>query len=170
MPFALSDCPALFLVQSRLESPVGLWRLVVGDYPCTCFAQAVASTLGHCSLERDEHDRVWSHRIGLAPSLSVALLASRVIGAASGYNNILLMTWLQGRVAPAMRGRIMSLMMFASVGLNPISTALAGVFIEVNATALLVCAGDLMKLLTSYAAFGTALRAGIGVEPISRMQ
>ncbi len=104
--------------------------------------------------------------IGLAPSLSVALLASLAIGTASGYNNILLITWLQSRVAPAMRGRIMSLMMFASVGLNPVSTALAGVFIGINATALLVCAGGLMTLLTLCAAFSPAVRAGMGTEPI----
>jgi MFS family permease len=96
--------------------------------------------------------------IGLAPSLSVALAASLVIGTASGYNNILLITWLQSRVAPAMRGRIMSLMRFASVGLNPISTALAGVFIGVNATALLVCAGILMTAMTLAAAYSPTIR------------
>jgi MFS family permease len=102
--------------------------------------------------------------IGLAPSLSVALLASLVIGTASGYNNILLITWLQSRVAPTVRGRIMSLMMFASVGLNPISTALAGVFIGMNATTFLVSAGTLMTILTLWAAFSPAVRAGMGAE------
>ena len=96
--------------------------------------------------------------IGLAPSLNVALAAALVIGTASGYNIILLITWLQSRVAPAMRGRIMSLMMFASVGLNPISTTLAGVFIGVNATILLVCAGILMTAMTLAAVYSPAIR------------
>jgi hypothetical protein len=65
---------------------------------------------------------------------------------------------LQSRVAPAMRGRSMSLLMFASVGLNPVSTALAGVFMGVKATTFLVGAGTLMTSLTLLAAYSPALR------------
>lgn len=96
--------------------------------------------------------------IGVAPSMIVALVASLAIGTASGYNNILLITWLQGRISPTMTGRIMSLIMFASVGLNPISTALAGALIGINATVLLVCAGSLMTILTLASAFSPAIR------------
>ena len=46
---------------------------------------------------------------GVAPSTLVAALASLVMGIANGYNNILLITWLQNRISPAMTGRIMSL-------------------------------------------------------------
>ncbi len=59
-----------------------------------------------------------------------------------------LITWLQTRISPAMTGRIMSLIMFASVGLNPISTAVAGALIGLNAAALLVSAGSLMTIFT----------------------
>ena len=60
--------------------------------------------------------------------------------------------------------------MFASVGLNPISTALAGVFIGINATVLLVCAGGLMTRPALSAAFSPAVRAGMGAEQITGMQ
>jgi predicted MFS family arabinose efflux permease len=47
--------------------------------------------------------------IGIAPSLTVAALAAVVMGTANGYNNILMITWLQQKIAPEMTGRIMSL-------------------------------------------------------------
>lgn len=101
--------------------------------------------------------------IGIAPSTLVAAVASFVMGAANGYNNIMLITWLQTRISPAITGRIMSLVMFASVGLNPISTALSGVLIGLNATVLLVCAGGLMTIFTLSAAFSPAVR-DLGME------
>lgn len=95
--------------------------------------------------------------IGITSMLSVAAAASLIMGAANGYNMILLITWMQGRVSPAMTGRIMSLMMFAAIGLNPVSTALAGVLIGLNVTALLVGAGVLMTLFTLSAASSPSL-------------
>jgi MFS family permease len=101
--------------------------------------------------------------IGLASELPVAALASFIMGAANGYNNILLITWLQNRISPAMTGRIMSLIMFASVGLNPISTALSGILIGFNPTMLLVSAGSMMTIFTLSAAFSPAVR-NLGME------
>lgn len=101
--------------------------------------------------------------IGFASTTLVAALASLAMGTANGYNNILLITWLQGRISPEMTGRIMSLFMFAGVGLNPISTALAGALIGLNPTVLLVVAGSLMTIFTLAAAFSPAVR-GLGME------
>jgi hypothetical protein len=99
--------------------------------------------------------------IGLAPTMYIAAAAALVMGTANGYANIMLITWLQQKVAPEMTGRIMSLVMFAAVGLNPVSTALAGALIGLNAAVLLVCAGSLMTLFTLAAAFSPAVRAGL---------
>lgn len=99
--------------------------------------------------------------IGFAPTMYVAAAATLVMGSASGYANILMITWLQRKVAPEMTGRIMSLVMFAAVGLNPVSTALAGALIGLNAALLLVCAGILMTLFTLSAAFSPTVRAGM---------
>jgi MFS family permease len=101
--------------------------------------------------------------IGIAPTALVAAIASLAMGAANGYNNILLITWLQTRIDPAMTGRIMSLMMFASVGLNPVSTALSGALISLNPTVLLVSAGSLMTVFTLSAALSPAVR-GLGMD------
>jgi len=99
--------------------------------------------------------------IGIAPTMYVAAAAAFVMGAVNGYSNIMLITWLQQKIAPEMRGRVMSLVMFAALGLNPISNALAGILIGLNLTALLVCAGLLMTLFSLSAAFSPAVRAGM---------
>jgi len=99
--------------------------------------------------------------IGFAPTMYIAATAALVMGMANGYSNINMITWLQQKVAPEMTGRVMSLVMFAAIGLNPVSTALAGVLIGLGATVLLVCAGCLMTLFTLAAAFSPAVRAGM---------
>jgi len=99
--------------------------------------------------------------IGITPTLTFAALAAFVMGAANGYSNILMITWLQQKIAPEMTGRIMSLVMFAAIGLNPVSTALAGALIGLNATVLLICAGSLMTLFTLSAAFSPVVRLGM---------
>lgn len=99
--------------------------------------------------------------IGFAPTMYIAASATLVMGSASGYANILMITWLQRKVAAEMTGRIMSLVMFAAIGLNPVSTALAGILIGLNAAVLLICAGILMTLFTLSAAFSPTVRAGM---------
>jgi MFS family permease len=99
--------------------------------------------------------------IGLSSTMYVAATAALVMGIANGYANINLITWLQQKVAPEMTGRVMSLVMFAAIGLNPVSNALAGVLIGLNLTVLLVCAGLLMTTFTLSAAFSPAVRAGM---------
>lgn len=99
--------------------------------------------------------------IGFAPTMYSAATAALGMGTANGYANIMLITWLQQKVVPEMTGRVMSLVMFAAVGLNPFSTALAGALIGLNATVLLVCAGILMTLFTLSAAFSPAVRLGM---------
>lgn len=99
--------------------------------------------------------------IGISPSMYIAAAAALLMGTANGYANILMITWLQQKVAPEMTGRIMSLVMFAAVGLNPISTALAGILIGLNPTVLLICAGILMTFFTLSAAVSPAVRAGM---------
>jgi predicted MFS family arabinose efflux permease len=99
--------------------------------------------------------------IGFAPTAYIAATAALGMGIANGYANVMLITWLQQKIAPEMTGRIMSLVMFAAIGLNPVSTALAGALIGLNATVLLVCAGISMTLFTLLAAFSPTVRAGM---------
>lgn len=99
--------------------------------------------------------------IGIAPTLTIAGLAALMMGTANGYTNILMITWLQQKIAPEMIGRIMSLVMFAAVGLNPVSTALAGALIGIDAKGILIVAGGLMTLFTLSSAFTPVVRMGM---------
>jgi hypothetical protein len=57
------------------------------------------------------------------------------------------MAWLQRRSEPAFLGRVMSLVMFAIMGLTPISYALAGAIAEIGLPVLFIGAGASVLLL-----------------------
>lgn len=101
--------------------------------------------------------------LGLAPSAILAAGVGLAMGAADGYIEIAFITWLQSRTPAAMLGRMMSLLMFALMGLNPLSIALAGMLIKLDATALLVGAGGLLVVFPLLAMFSPAIKA-MGME------
>ncbi len=80
------------------------------------------------------------------------------MGTANGYVLVLFVTWLQARTPPAMQGRMMSLLLFASLGIVPISMALSGALIEVNAQAFFVGAGGLLTIIMLLSACNPAVR------------
>ena len=69
------------------------------------------------------------------------------MGVTNGYVVILFISWLQRNNPPAMLGRMMSLLMFAEAGLLPVSMAITGAVIKLNATSLFVIAGGLMVVI-----------------------
>ncbi len=71
--------------------------------------------------------------VGVAPNVPIALLALTVIGLGIGFIDVHVISWLQVRTADEMRGRVMSMVMLGSVGLAPISYALAGVVVDLGA-------------------------------------
>jgi MFS family permease len=75
------------------------------------------------------------------------------IGICGGIGNVSIMAWIQGHVDHTLMGRVMSVIMFAAVGLMPVSLALAGLVAERHVTGMFVVAGILMML--------TALAAGL---------
>ncbi len=97
--------------------------------------------------------------VGVLPSLALVWLALAVVGVSIGYANIVAISWIQGRVDHAMIGRVMSLVMLMGVGITPLSLAVSGAFIDVDATALFVGAGILV-LATA------ALSAAVGFVPL----
>jgi MFS family permease len=96
--------------------------------------------------------------LGLAPTVSFGVAVGLAMGTANGYVSILFITWLQSRTPQFMLGRLMSLLMFAAIGLNPISMALSGFFIELNLTATFVGAGVLMTAVVLLAALNPQVR------------
>jgi len=97
--------------------------------------------------------------LGLMPNvLSISLL----IGAAAignGIANVMLIAWFQGESRPDMLGRVMSLTMFASAGLQPVSLALAGWLVDLSYSFMFAGAGGLIVLAGFYLAANRTVRA-----------
>ena len=81
--------------------------------------------------------------VGLLPSIVLAAIVMAVSGIGTGVVNTYGISWLQRRTDPNMQGRVMSLVMLASMGLTPIAYAVSGVIAEVNPTLLFVIAGGI---------------------------
>jgi hypothetical protein len=97
--------------------------------------------------------------LGIMPDiLSIALL----VGAAAignGLVNVILIAWFQGTTRTDMLGRVMSLLMFASAGLQPVSLAMAGWLVDLNYTVMFAGAGGLIVLTGFYLATNSMVRA-----------
>jgi transmembrane secretion effector len=90
--------------------------------------------------------------VAVMPSLVPAALLMAVTGVGTGVVNTYGVSWLQRRTDPAMQGRVMSLVMLASVGLTPVSYAASGAIAQVNPTLLFLIAGGMILVC----AVGTA--------------
>jgi MFS family permease len=82
-----------------------------------------------------------------------------LLGTGNGYIAIILFTWMQTRTPKEMLGRIMSILMFSSTGLFPISQAISGVVSKWDLTLLFASAGALVLLVTLWTAFQPGLVA-----------
>lgn len=94
--------------------------------------------------------------LGLAPGLLPVLGLALAVGVADGYLGVVLVAWLQQRTDPARLGRVMSVVVFVAVALDPVSYALAGVLLAVDAGLLLPLSG---ALTVAVALAGTATPA-----------
>jgi len=97
--------------------------------------------------------------LGLISTTPMAAVTAFAMGVANGYVVILFVTWLQRRTSEDMLGRMMSLLMLASVGLLPVSNVLTGALVGLNARALFVTAGGLMVILVFLSMLNPAVRA-----------
>jgi MFS family permease len=96
--------------------------------------------------------------IGLAPTLWLAVLAAAVGGVGTGVVNVYGMTWLQRRTSPDMLGRVMSLIMLASLGLTPIGLSLAGLVAQAHVTLLFLAAGAVILAAAAAASASRTVR------------
>ena len=81
--------------------------------------------------------------IGVAP-WQVGLAILLLVGAGVGYLNVSIISWTQARTEPHLLGRTMSFLMLGSVVAAPLSLALAGLLVDISATAMFVLAGGLV--------------------------
>jgi MFS family permease len=75
----------------------------------------------------------------------IALIALLVaIGVTAGFVNVSLQTWLQLRIDPEMRGRALSVLSLAVLGLMPLSLAFAGVLAQIGLPVLFLTSGGIV--------------------------
>jgi MFS family permease len=106
--------------------------------------------------------------LGAVSSTAGAIAAASAIGLAEGYVIVEFITWLQLRTSGEELGRRLSILLFVSVGMAPLSNLIAGSLIQVNATAVMIGAGSLIVLVAVVAAFSPAVWRlsddGVGAE------
>lgn len=96
--------------------------------------------------------------IGLFRQLWSLMPILFVMSAASGFLNVHLLAWFQQRVDRAMLGRVMSVLMFAGLGLMPLSLAAAGVAVQWSMRGMFAGAGVLVIVVTCIAALQRPVR------------
>jgi MFS family permease len=97
--------------------------------------------------------------VGFASTLPLLLVALAVMGVVAGASNPYLISWLQRRTETSMQGRMMSLVMLASVGLEPVGLAVGGVVAERHLELLFWGAGALIVLVGVAATLSRSVRA-----------
>jgi MFS family permease len=104
--------------------------------------------------------------LGIAPSVVVALVLLAAMGIGAGFINVHVVSWLQGRTAPEMRGRVMSMVMLGSVGLAPISYALAGAIVDLGPIPLMFGVAGAIVVLASLAGFASGVAGRMAYAPL----
>ena len=97
--------------------------------------------------------------VGVVPSLPPAALAMGLSGVVTGVINTYGISWLQRRTDQGMQGRVMSLVMLASMGLTPIAYAVSGVIAEASLTWLFLLAGGMIFLCGAGAVASKSVRS-----------
>jgi MFS family permease len=121
----------------------GIWKMRRRGVLILC----VCTVIGFCLGSMGMLTRVWA---------TMAVLA--LMGATASLSNVHIVAWLQQRVDPAVRGRVMSVVMLSAIGLAPVSLAVAGLLIAWNLKLMFLIAGTAMLLVTGLGALQKEVR------------
>jgi MFS family permease len=97
--------------------------------------------------------------VGLLPSLPPAAVVMALTGIGTGVVNTYGISWLQRRTDAGMQGRVMSLVMLASMGLTPVAYAISGALAQANVTLLFLIAGGMTLACGAGAAASRQVRS-----------
>jgi len=93
-----------------------------------------------------------------APNLLVVAVLSTAVGMTASFMAVLNISWLQERSGAGLTGRVMSLAMFASIALDPISYMLAGMIVELSLPAVFLAAAGFLLLTAALGATSHTMR------------
>jgi hypothetical protein len=108
---------------------------------------ACSAAVGLCTVSISFFHQLWP-----------LLLSLFVMGASAGFLNVHLLAWFQQRVDRAMLGRVMSVLMFASLGLVPLSLAAAGAAVQWSLSGMFAGAGASVLIVTIIAGLQRSVR------------
>jgi MFS family permease len=95
--------------------------------------------------------------LGVLPKLWQMCSVLFVTGAVVGFGRVFVMALLQGRTQPQMLGRVMSFVMFGSLGTMPISFAVTGFLVQRGTSLMFTIAGISALVLGTAASLNGAL-------------
>lgn len=84
-------------------------------------------------------------------NLLFAMLIGAGMGIGAGYANVMMSAWMQRRTDPEAMGRVMGVVMFSSMGLQPIAMMLAGFLADISLDVIFLGAGGLLILTAAFA-------------------
>ena len=103
--------------------------------------------------------------VGLAPTVEVALAIIAPMAILIGFINVQYFAWLQRRVAEDVRGRVMSLVMLGSIGLAPVSLAIAGALVDLGFATFMYLAAGALVVGAALVGFAWGVPAHMDNEP-----
>lgn len=104
--------------------------------------------------------------LGVSTTMLFASTIGLVLGSVDGYINVFFVTWVQSRAPKAFIGRLMSLLMFSSIGLLPVSMGLSGALSRMDVTLLFTTSGVVVALLGLGMTLNSTVRA---MEPAAQV-
>ena len=96
--------------------------------------------------------------LGLLSRMTTLVPDLLLMSGTAGFLNIQLIAWFQQRVEQALLGRVMSVLMFSSVGLMPLSYAITGVALRASLKGTFLVAGATALVVTLLAASHRTVR------------
>jgi MFS family permease len=97
--------------------------------------------------------------MGLLHSFIIIMVLLAILGFGSGLTAVCFQSWLQARINRNFLGRVMSIFMFATFGLLPISYAIAGALAQAKLSLMFIGSGALVLAATVAAALDKQIRA-----------
>jgi MFS family permease len=97
--------------------------------------------------------------IGFLTHLVAILVVLVLLGSGNGLAVVYLLAWFQARVDPDLLGRLMSILMFAVVGLSPLSYAVAGILVNFSIETMFIAAGTLVLATAFFTALSSEVSA-----------
>lgn len=96
--------------------------------------------------------------LSFVPHIALSSITVAILGFCSSFFTVVGITWIQKQTPSKILGRVMSLVMFSSLGIAPFSYALAGVLVNFNVTILFTVAGSIMLITIAFLALNSSIR------------